>query len=67
MRSKGNENSGNGAEDSPRHPSCLLFLFTVHFAATAQLLYIYPAVQNTKDLGLPESNKLEALSLIRFV
>jgi hypothetical protein len=33
---KGNENSGNRAQDSPQHTRCLLFLLTVHYATTAQ-------------------------------
>jgi hypothetical protein len=48
---KGNENSGNKAQDCPQHKKYLLFLLTIHYAATAQLLYTYPAVQNTKDFG----------------
>jgi hypothetical protein len=46
---KGNENSGNRAQDSLQGTKCLLFLLTKQYAATTQLLYTYPGVQNTKD------------------
>ena len=51
---KGNENSGNNAQDSPQHTRCLLFLRTKHCAAATQLLCTYPGFQNTKDFDWPK-------------